>query len=113
MDGQGKRVPRVRVTGVLVEDGRLLVVKEVLKERSHWNLPGGGVEYGETLEAALVREMCEETGLQVWVDGLLYVTDRFKALSNHVVDPSFAVSRAGAGFPDWGSYRGDFHGLYG
>lgn len=99
VEGNGEvRAPRVRVTGVLVEDGCLLVVREVLKERARWNLPGGGVEYGETLEGALVREMREETGLAVRVDGLLYVTDRFKALGRHVVDMSFAVHRVGGGF---------------
>lgn len=101
------RCPLVRVTGFLVEDGRLLLVRERLRERSHWNLPGGRLEVGESLEAALVREMREETGLDVDVGELLYVTDRFKSLGNQIVDLSFSVRRIGGDFsqrlPDDGS----------
>lgn len=85
--------PIIRLTGVLVENGCVLLVEEVLRERSHWNLPGGRLEVGETIEACLKREMREETGLDVEVGELLYVTDRFKTLGNHTVDLSFAVRR--------------------
>ena len=41
-----------------------------------WSLPGGAVEAGETLEACVVREMFEETGLQVAVGPAIEVFDR-------------------------------------
>jgi ADP-ribose pyrophosphatase YjhB (NUDIX family) len=66
---------RVRVTGVLVASGRILVVRQRVSSRRMWSLPGGAVQEGETLEAALVREMREETGLEVAVGGLLYVCE--------------------------------------
>ena len=62
----GATHPVVGVGGVLVHEGRVLLIrrgKEPLKGR--WVVPGGTVELGETLEAALVREMEEETGLMV------------------------------------------------
>ncbi len=87
--------PTIRVTGLLVEDDRILLVKEHLRERTHWNLPGGRLEAGETMAEALRREMREETGLAVSVGDLLYVTDRFRSLGNQTVDMSFLVRRTG------------------
>ena len=58
-----RELPRIRLTGILVEDGKVLLVKEVLRERSRWNLPGGSLEPGETIEAGLIRELREETGI--------------------------------------------------
>lgn len=42
-----------------------------------WDLPGGGVEPGESLEETVVREMAEETGRAVRVRDLLFVVERF------------------------------------
>lgn len=89
--------PRIRVTGVLVENGAILLEHVALRERSNWSLPGGSLEWGETLEECLERELLEETGVVVAVDELLYVCDRFKGLGNHVVDMSFLVHRVGGG----------------
>lgn len=93
-----RELPRVRLTGVLLEDNHILLVKETLRERSRWNLPGGSLEMGETIEEGLVRELREETGLEVQVDELLYVTDRFKTLGHQVVDLCFLVHRVGGSF---------------
>ena len=69
----------VGVGGVLVHEGRVLLIrrgKEPLLGR--WVVPGGTVERGETLEAALVREMKEETDLRVRPVELLTVFDRIE-----------------------------------
>ena len=69
--------PIVGVGAVIVHDGKVVLVKrgsEPLKGR--WSLPGGGVEVGEALEAAVAREMLEETGLEVEVGPVIEVFDR-------------------------------------
>jgi mutator protein MutT len=87
--------PIVRPTGVLIEDNRILIVKQEVSRQRHWALPGGKLEYGETIEQCLVREMSEETGIEVEVKELLYITDRFRHLNNHIVHISFLVERIG------------------
>lgn len=60
--------PRLRACGVVVEDGKILLVKirrfaegEMFPDES-WILPGGGVDFGESIVEALRRELLEETG---------------------------------------------------
>ena len=53
---------------VLDDDGRLLMIQRGTEpDRGRWSLPGGRVELGETDEEAAVREVREETGLDVEV----------------------------------------------
>jgi len=69
--------PIVGVGAVILEGPRVVLVRrrfEPLKGR--WSLPGGAVEVGETLEGALVRELAEETALQVDVGPVIEVFDR-------------------------------------
>ena len=87
--------PRVRPTAVLIEDGRLLIVKQKVSDQRHWSLPGGALEYGETVAQCLVRETKEETGLDVKVKDLLYICDRFRHLDHHIVHMTFLVERVG------------------
>ena len=69
--------PFVGVGAVIVHEGRVLLVKRRYEPLAgRWSLPGGAVEVGETLEACLVREMAEETGLEVGVGPVIEVFDR-------------------------------------
>ena len=55
--------PRVRVAAIIVMDEAVLLVRQRRTAAPYYLLPGGGVEGGETLEQALIREVSEETGL--------------------------------------------------
>jgi 8-oxo-dGTP diphosphatase len=69
--------PYVGVGAVIVQDGKVLLVRRKHEPLAgQWSLPGGAVEVGETLEACLVREMLEETGLEVGVGPVIEVIDR-------------------------------------
>lgn len=83
---------RIRVTGVVVEDGRILLLDQDAGAGRPWSLPGGKLEDGETLAGALVREMKEETGLDVEPGRLLYVCDHLPA---GVVHMTFEARRTG------------------
>jgi mutator protein MutT len=86
---------RVRPTIVLIEDNRLLVIKQRVTDTRKWSLPGGKLEPGETIEQCLIREMKEETGLEIKVKELLYITDRYRGMDTHIVHMSFLVERTG------------------
>lgn len=85
---------QIRVTGVLVENGAILLVKQRLSKDRAWSLPGGRLEQGETIQEGLQREFFEETGLNVRVDELLYLCD-VKPSSHKVVHVTFLVSKIG------------------
>lgn len=69
--------PLVGVGALIVEDGRVLLIKRgkapLLGE---WSIPGGMLELGETVRAGAEREALEETGLVVHAAELLGVFDR-------------------------------------
>ena len=74
----GKRL-RVRACGLLYDEGRLLLVNHRLPGRSAWWAPpGGGVEFGESLERTLVREFEEETNLQISVGQFAFGCEFFQ-----------------------------------
>jgi len=61
-----RKLPKIIVSAVIEKDGKFLLVKEVLESgKEYWIAPGGAVEFGETLEEALKREIKEETNLDI------------------------------------------------
>jgi len=76
----------------MIEDGRILLLNQDADAGRSWSLPGGKLEDGETIAEALVREMKEETGLDVEPGRLLYVCDNLPA---QVVHMTFEARRAG------------------
>jgi 8-oxo-dGTP diphosphatase len=71
--------PVVGVGAAILVDGRVVLVRRAHAPlQGQWTLPGGTVEAGETLEAAVIREMREETGFEVEVGPVLEVFDRIE-----------------------------------
>ncbi len=65
-------MPRNRSAGIVIKDGKLLLMHRFNKGREYWVFPGGGVEEGETPAQAAVREIYEETTIDVTINKLLY-----------------------------------------
>lgn len=69
----------IRVYGIWVHDGQVLVAEEIHKGKRMNKFPGGGLEPGEGTRTCLAREFKEETGIEVSVGEHYYTTDFFVA----------------------------------
>lgn len=91
------RNPALTVDAVVVKDKKILLIKRKREPyQGHYALPGGFVEYGETVEAAMRREVLEETGLVVKIKSLVGVySDPDRDPRGHVVSVVFAADIIG------------------
>ena len=87
---------RVRACGILEDDGKLLLIKHLhLGAKGYiWLPPGGGVTFGVSAEETIIREMKEETGLNVSVDAFLF-TNEIRTEKHHAIELFFRVSKTG------------------
>jgi len=69
----------VRVYGLWIKGGKILLSDERLRGFSFTKFPGGGLEFGEGTAACLVRELKEETGEQFNIISHFYTTDFFQS----------------------------------
>ncbi|MFQ5794417.1 MAG: NUDIX hydrolase [Candidatus Bipolaricaulia bacterium] len=70
------RHPIVGVGAVIVNDGKVLLVQRGKPPgRGIWAIPGGRLRWGERLEEAVRREICEETGLEIELGEIAGVKD--------------------------------------
>jgi ADP-ribose pyrophosphatase YjhB (NUDIX family) len=64
----------IGVHGVIAEDGRVLVLRRAphtVYRPGHWDLPGGHLAVNESIEQCLLREVAEETGLNVEIERMI------------------------------------------
>jgi 8-oxo-dGTP diphosphatase len=77
MQREFPEVPLVGVGAIIIEDGRVVLVKRAHPPlQAEWSIPGGVLEIGELVHEAAIREAREETGLTVEPGELLGVYDR-------------------------------------
>jgi ADP-ribose pyrophosphatase YjhB (NUDIX family) len=91
--------PQLAVSAVIFRDGKVLLVRRARSPgKGFYSLPGGRVEYGESLHMALTREVDEETGLKIEILGLAgwrEVLPDSSATGGHYVIMSFAACWVG------------------
>lgn len=81
-----ERNPRLRVAIIARdESGRVLLLQHLRPRGKYWVLPGGGVDAGESIESALVREVKEELGVDCRIEKLVAVGELITP-ERHVVD---------------------------
>lgn len=69
--------PLLGVGAIIVQDDRILLVRRANPPlQGEWSIPGGLVEAGETIEEAVIREVREETGLEIQPMKLVEVFER-------------------------------------
>lgn len=69
----GYQTPKMDSRGVIIEDGKILLVQEA---DGLWSIPGGWIDVNQTVASNVVKEVCEEAGLEVEPMRLLALLDR-------------------------------------
>lgn len=62
----------MRATAIIIKDGLILLIHRFRNGNEFYVLPGGGVEKGETIEEAVIREVKEETNFEARIDKKLW-----------------------------------------
>jgi mutator protein MutT len=84
--------PVVGVGAVIIQNGKILLEKRKNEPgRGKWSIPGGLVELGESVSQTVVREVAEETGLEVCEPELIDVVDNVVRDENGEVKYHFVI----------------------
>ena len=88
MDHEGD--VRVRVGGIIISNGEVLLIAHKKENDIYWLLPGGGVDYGESLSEALMREFAEELNIEITVNDLALISDSIAPMGErHIINIFF------------------------
>jgi 8-oxo-dGTP diphosphatase len=87
--------PGVGCGAAILRDGKILLVeRRTAPEAGHWNLPGGKVDFLERVEAAVLREIEEEVGVELALGPTLCVTQMVGIDGQHWVSPIYRATIA-------------------
>ncbi|QMU28511.1 NUDIX domain-containing protein [Adhaeribacter radiodurans] len=88
---------RVRVCGICLQQDKILLIRHkpfAPNTAGLWSPPGGGLQYGESMQSGLIREFKEETGLDIQVSSFLFINE-FISLPLHALEVFFKVEVMG------------------
>lgn len=84
---------RIRVAAIILENENLLLIAHKKQNDIYWLLPGGGVNFGESLDSALKRELMEELGVSINVGEIALISDSIDPAGNrHILNIIFKCS---------------------
>ncbi|MBP3971002.1 NUDIX domain-containing protein [Bacillus sp. WL1] len=88
---------RNRGVAIIVQEGKIALIKRIRGGETYYVFPGGGIEEGETLEEATKREAYEELGVHIKVGNLIAQVE-YKGtqyyFNAHIIGGVFASSKA-------------------
>jgi 8-oxo-dGTP diphosphatase len=86
---------RVRACGIYWDDSKLLMVNHSgITPTNFWAPPGGGVEFGQSIEEALKKEFLEETGLHVSAGEFLFGCEYIQH-PIHSIELFYSITKTG------------------
>ena len=83
-------IPSVRVAAIIIENNELLMICHKKHNKEYYLLPGGRVEYMESLDIALKRELKEELNIDINVKDIAIVSDSINEMGDrHIINICF------------------------
>ncbi|MBP7902025.1 MAG: NUDIX hydrolase [Spirochaetes bacterium] len=88
-----KKKIRIRVGGLVVENGKVLLVEHTKDNDSYFLVPGGGVEFCEDAKSALKREFLEELSVEIIPEDIIYISESISPESSrHILNIVFSCT---------------------
>lgn len=87
---------RVAIDAIIIRDDKILLIKRAVEPfKGFWALPGGGVDFDETAEDAVRKEVWEEVGLKVTSTNFLNIYTAPERDPNQVIALAYFVETEG------------------